>query len=464
MTVIDLTSDDVSGFKKSDFDMIKTQINGLDTSISIDALFNGVDNNITDFKNNIYKLNNERAIISGAYEIPTSSQKLIDLFSIIGGKNTTIKYNPFDISLSSYDSKSFDVSSQGTFIYGLFFKSDGTKMYVVEHNAKTVYQYSLSTAWDVSTASYDFKNFNASSIGGYPDKIFFKPDGTIMYLATNDDVIYQYSLSTAWEVSTATSSYSLNVNSQGDNPYGLFFKSDGTKMYVISYNDVKIYQYSLSTAWNLSTASYDSKSFDVSSQSTRPYGLFIKSDGTKMCVLSQNTRQIYQYSLSTAWDVSTANYDSKSFDVSSQSSGPYELFIKSDNSKMYVLGNNTVYQYTSLQYFADATYDYTNQFYHCKSTSSTYENSYITSITVTTPSGKTKAFITPLLHEELAAGDSITADISLDGGTTYTTNIPINTWTDITSTDGTSLIAKLNLNTGDGTTTPKVEGWSVLLE
>jgi len=93
-----------------------------------------------------------------------------------------------------------------------------------------------------------------------------------------------------------------------------------------------------------------------------------------------------------------------------------------------------------------------------------FVNSVLQSTPKTIPAGKTKVFITPLLYEELATGDSITADISLDGGTTYTTNIPLNTWSDITSTDGTSLIAKLNLNTGDGSTTPKIKGWRVLLE
>jgi hypothetical protein len=46
------------------------------------------------------------------------------------------------------------VSSQDTSPYGLAFSSDGTKMYVTGNTNDTVYQYSLSTAWDVSTASF----------------------------------------------------------------------------------------------------------------------------------------------------------------------------------------------------------------------------------------------------------------------------------------------------------------------
>ena len=42
--------------------------------------------------------------------------------------------------------------SQSTDPRGPVFKTDGTKMYLV--TITTVYQYSLSTAWDVTTASY----------------------------------------------------------------------------------------------------------------------------------------------------------------------------------------------------------------------------------------------------------------------------------------------------------------------
>ena len=59
-----------------------------------------------------------------------------------------------------------------------------------------------------------------------------------------------------------------------------------------------IYQYSLSTPWDISTASYDSKSKDVSSEDAYPYGLFFKPDGNKVYVMGTDTATIYQYSLS----------------------------------------------------------------------------------------------------------------------------------------------------------------------
>ena len=60
---------------------------------------------------------------------------------------------------------------------------DGSKMYALGNGAKTVFQYSLSTPWDVSTASYDSKNKSiAAQEGTNVHGVFFKIDGLKMYI------------------------------------------------------------------------------------------------------------------------------------------------------------------------------------------------------------------------------------------------------------------------------------------
>ena len=74
-----------------------------------------------------------------------------------------------------------------------FFKSDGTKLYEIGASGDKIYQYSCSSAWDLSTCTYD--NVNVSSQGSFPEGIFFKSDGTKLYEigALSTDKIYQYS-------------------------------------------------------------------------------------------------------------------------------------------------------------------------------------------------------------------------------------------------------------------------------
>ena len=256
-----------------------------------------------------------------------------------------------DLGNASYDSVSFSVAGEDTSPFDCFFKPDGTKMYVVGQGNDALYQYTLSTAWDLSSASYDSVSFSLSSQDTGTLGLFFKQDGTKFYIAGNgNDTIFEYDLSTAWDISTASySTNSFSVASQDATPAGVFFKQDGLQMFVVGLQNNSVYQYSLSTAWDVSTASYDSKSLSVASQSTGASGLFFNPDGDKVWVTATVGDSVYQYTLSTDWDVSTASYDSISFSLASQDGGPRGFFFKSDGSKMYLTGsaNDTIYQYST---------------------------------------------------------------------------------------------------------------------
>ena len=135
------------------------------------------------------------------------------------------------------------------------------------------------------------------------------------------------------------------------------FNTNGTKMFVLGSSTDTIYQYSLSTGFDVSTASYDSVSLSVTSQDANPAGLTFNSDGTKMFMSGSATDAVHQYSLSTAFDLSTATYDSISFSVASQDTQPSKITFGNSGAKLFVLGaiNDSVFQYTS------APEAYTNQ-------------------------------------------------------------------------------------------------------
>ena len=245
----------------------------------------------------------------------------------------------WDISTASY-TQNFSVASQETNPLGLHFKGDGTKMYIVGTVNDTVYEYTLSTAWDVSTASY-IQGFSVNAQDTAPTGVFFKSDGTVMYvLGDSGNDVNQYSLSTAWDVSTASYVQNFSVGPQDSSPNGLFFKSDGTKMYIVGANSDAVWEYSLSTPWDISTASFVYPSndyFSVVAEETVPAGLFFKSDGTKMYIVGAGGDDVNEYNLSTAWQISTASYV-QAFSVVAQESVPTALFFKSDGTKMYVIG------------------------------------------------------------------------------------------------------------------------------
>lgn len=234
---------------------------------------------------------------------------------------------------------SFDTTSQSASMEAVSFSSDGTKMFTVG-GSSTVYQYTLSTPWNVATASYDSVSYALAANAAYG--IAWKTDGTRFYVMhQNADRVYQYDCATPWDISTASyNSVNQSVTSEVGRGEDLHVTLDGTKLYIVNNDGVteEVEQYSMTTPWDLSTLTYDNKTFTYTT-TTDPGGLHISADGTKMYIsedLSGN--QIFQYTLSTPFDVSTATYDGVSYsgDVDSNS-----LAWKPDGTRFYYMNNTT---------------------------------------------------------------------------------------------------------------------------
>src|SRR3990172_261697 len=161
------------------------------------------------------------------------------------------------------------------------------------------------TAWNVTTAVLaNTKSVNAQDPS--PLGIFFRPNGLKMYIIGNtSDRVFEYNLSSAWNIATAVLFQSFSIATQTILPTGLFFRSDGLKMYVVGNFNNRIYEYNLSTAWNIATTSF-LQSFTITAQDTTPTGLFIRDDGLKMYVAGGGNDRIYEYNLTTPWSISTA--------------------------------------------------------------------------------------------------------------------------------------------------------------
>jgi DNA-binding beta-propeller fold protein YncE len=255
----------------------------------------------------------------------------------------------YSMSSAVYDSKSFSTATQNGNASGVFFKPDGTKAYVVGPATNAVlYQYGLSTAWDASTGSYDSVSFTLTDNAG---NVFFKSDGTAMYVMNStDDALDQYNLSTAWDITSSSYSQSFSYASQDDNAKGIFFKPDGTKMYIAGWTNDKVYEYNLSTAWDISTASYvQDLSVRPDITNSNPTGVFFTSDGLSMIVNLLTGGLICKYTLSTAWDISSASYTNVSLDVTGVATNPYQVSFKPDGTKMFVVSPTTdgVFQYST---------------------------------------------------------------------------------------------------------------------
>lgn len=120
--------------------------------------------------------------------------------------------------------------------------------------------------------------------------------------------INENTLSTAYDASTVDSGGTVITISEGVSWYGLTFYDEGSKL--ILQNETDLYQYSLSTAYDASTASYDSVSF---SMPALYYDMWWSYDGYKAYF---SNGAIYQYTASASFDISTLTLDGNSGSIS----------------------------------------------------------------------------------------------------------------------------------------------------
>lgn len=223
-----------------------------------------------------------------------------------------------------------NVNSQTANAFGMFFSPDGLNLYI--GGDSSVFQYVLSTAWLVSTATYTRSFTYTNSIVG----VHFNTAGTKMFIINPNHLITEYTVSTPWNISTLTYGGEIQLYSYDTSPQDLFFSSDGTIMYTLGSTTDSVYQFTLGSAWSLSSVTYV-QSFSVTAQDTTPTGLFFKADGTRMYVVGSTGDDINEYSLSTPWDISTATYVRVSLALTE--TNPQALFFKPDGTKMYLIGS-----------------------------------------------------------------------------------------------------------------------------
>lgn len=214
--------------------------------------------------------------------------------------NTTLSALPYDLENSDFtqlDDLAFTQTSRG-----FSFNNDGTEAFFVNFDGD-VETWNLSTPYDFSTAVFWYEE-SFTLYATFLTGIDFKPDGTKMYL------FYQYSvrefdLDPAWSVVDYTN-VGVGTLSALYGIYGCHFGDSGSKIYCAGGSgggSDYIGEYSLSSAWTASTLS-TSYNEDIG---TTVHGVGISGDGTQFYASVGGSWRIYD--LATAWDLSSNSLD-----------------------------------------------------------------------------------------------------------------------------------------------------------
>jgi hypothetical protein len=172
-------------------------------------------------------------------------------------------------------------------------------------------------------ATYIFASGVTANSMGLPlqaNAIRLRPDGSSLYVVNaNTNVIYQYNLSTPWNLTTASLfnivvlSSSITGNQSFINVQGIEFNATGTRMFLNGNNQstslLSVFEFTLSVPYQIGTAIYlRRRDYVASSSFPNNLGGRFNETGTQFYFLTLSAGGVYQLqymNLSTPYDTST---------------------------------------------------------------------------------------------------------------------------------------------------------------
>lgn len=276
-----------------------------------------------------------------------------------------------ETAIQRNDTDYLDVSGQETNPDDIAFKSDGTVLYVLAEAGNGVDVYNLSTAWDITSATYD-TFYSLVAYSGSFSRMKWSPDGSKFYFTTvnnigtygeSNDRLWQLNCTTSWDLSTASYGASTGAvigDATSNNIAGFEFNSDGTKIYLAHFTPSnKVYELTLTTAYDISTiiwpvmntnSNFFSPQRSVSSSIASTY---MTSDGTKLFICDSTTDDIWEYELDTAYNFGSISNVTQHVaiggtNLNSYDTAPGGIMFGNSGTYLYVCGrsNNIVMRWT----------------------------------------------------------------------------------------------------------------------
>ena len=196
----------------------------------------------------------------------------------------------FDVSEATINSNECDHADKDGNVVDLRLNSNGSKLFLVGYDNKVILEYSLSTAYDVSTCSYENTFFSGDGLK--PRSMAFNTNGTKLFIydQNGDYSVKQYSLNSAYNLTNATlvkeytGTASKTLKDIEGFAQGMAFSADGTKMYLTGDKEDKVHEFNLRTPFDLSNVTKVAGSYSVAGEITKMSGIAFSADGLKMFI------------------------------------------------------------------------------------------------------------------------------------------------------------------------------------
>lgn len=195
----------------------------------------------------------------------------------IAGTNVITEYNlstPNRLTGATSGASITTPASLVTDLESMWYNSDGTKLFTANGFSKIIRRFSLSVPYDITTATDDLNSLSIPTLSR-TSQVSLSADGTILIIGdSNADILYKYSLSTAFDLTTATDTletFDVSI-AYGAGAQDATFNPNGRQFLVLGNGTTRAVMFTMATPWDISNAVVDaSQSFTVSTASTADF-------------------------------------------------------------------------------------------------------------------------------------------------------------------------------------------------
>jgi len=196
-----------------------------------------------------------------------------------------------------------------------------------------------SNSWKIVTTDSTPTSLTASGTTS-PEGILWLLGGAVLLVVDNTgDQIIQYNPTTPYDATTKGAiTTTLSVSAQGTAPYDVCATLDALDIYVINDGGNDIDQYTMTTAGDLTTATFTG-TFDVGGEEAAGRGLDVDPGATKLILVGQAGDGVDEYTFGTARDITTLSHDG--FTDLPELTQPESVRYGDSGSKFFVASSTT---------------------------------------------------------------------------------------------------------------------------
>lgn len=255
--------------------------------------------------------------------------------NILANRNNFIRWNRRYLKTqSSIDLSTLSGAVVASDSAGFDFADSGRELFVTDLVDNGIIHYSLSSAYDLSTLSYE--NFFATTATtpseDFPFGIRVSNDGvSVDHVGIDNTRIFFAEMTTPYNISTYDELGNSPI-SVDNNPRDLKFIN--SSYYLVGQQNKRVY--------NNYTGSPD---FFTIAETSTPIGIDFTSDGKKMFILGESEATIYEYDLPSPFDIENAILNTSYYTGLTNPSS-----LSFENGSFYVLSGTTLYELEAPSY------------------------------------------------------------------------------------------------------------------